>query len=347
VSDNNTDLFLSLTAEQVLSSVEAGGFSCKPVCFALNSYENRVYLMELEDDTRIVSKFYRPGRWSEQQILEEHQFLIDLAAKEVPVCPSLPFPDGDTLKEVDGIRYCLFESRGGRAPEELTDEHASRLGMLVARMHNVGAERDAPGRVRITPDTYIWDNLAWLEEHDTLPEVFAKRYLDAAEYIAGVAEDYLKGVETHRIHGDFHLGNLLLRDGVFNVLDFDDMVVGPAVQDMWLALPGRDAFARRQRESFLEGYERFRAFDRRTVRLIEPLRGMRMIHYATWLSRRWHDPIFPLTWPHYGTEKYWQEETDALEELVSFIRNERGEAPPEKVEEGLTNKDYFYDWEEK
>lgn len=319
---------------------------CKPVCSQLNSFENRVYLMETEDERRIVSKFYRPGRWSDAQILEEHRFLIDLSGEEIPVCPTLPFPDGQTLKEINGILYCLFEARGGRAPDELTDAHVDRLGMLIARMHNVAATRTAQHRLKLTAETYIWDDIGWMEEHDTVPVAFAGRYLDAATAIAEVADEYLDGVEVHRIHGDCHLGNLLLRDEVFHLLDFDDMLVGPAVQDLWLALPGRDDFTRRQRECFLEGYERFRSFDRTTLRLVEPLRGMRMIHYTGWLARRWHDPIFPRTWPHFGTEKYWEEETGALEDLVTQILRERGEAPAEKPEPALSNKDYFFDWEE-
>jgi Ser/Thr protein kinase RdoA (MazF antagonist) len=346
MSTGDTDLFLNLTPEKVLQAVEAGGMRCKPVCFALNSFENRVYLMELEDDTRIVSKFYRPQRWSREQLLEEHQFLIDLNEAEVPVCPTLPFPDGATLKEITGIHYCLFEARGGRAPDELSDEHADRLGMLVARMHNIAVTRTADHRIHLNADTYVWDNLEWLERHEILPAAFQSRYLDAAEYIAGIAAEYLKDVETHRIHGDLHLGNLLMRDGVFNVLDFDDMVVGPPVQDLWLALSGRDDHTRRQRQCFIEGYQRFRSFDRSTLRLIEPLRGLRMVHYATWLARRWHDPIFPRTWPHFGTEEYWGDETAALEDLVAYIRSDRGEAATAEVEPVLSNKDYFFDWED-
>ncbi len=340
-----TDLFLKLSAEAVLQAVEAGGVRCKPVCCPLNSFENRVYLMELEDDSRVVSKFYRPQRWSAEQILEEHRFLEDLVAAEVPVCPTRPFADGETLKQINGIYYCLFEARGGRAPDELGEEQIERVGMLVGRMHNEGVRREAAHRVRLTPEAYIWDNLAWLEEHDTLPPTVAGRYLDAAAYIAEVAGEYLRGVPVQRVHGDFHLGNLLQREGVFHVLDFDDMVVGPAVQDLWLVLPGRDAYTRRLTECFLEGYEKFRAFDRSTLRLIEPLRGMRMVHYATWLARRWHDPIFPRTWPHFGTEEYWGDETASLEELVAQIRAGRGEAPLAEQAPSLTNKDYFWDWE--
>lgn len=345
--DTYTDLFLSLTPEAVLEAVEAGGVRCKPVCFPLNSFENRVYMMETEDDVRIVSKFYRPGRWTEEQILEEHQFLSDLADNEVPVCPTRRFPDGETLKEKNGIMYCLFDARGGRAPDELGDENVERMGMLVARMHNVGAGRQTVHRLRITSETYIWNNIAWLEEHGTLPPKVATRYVDSAAYIASVFDELADGVPVHRIHGDCHLGNLLLRDDVFHILDFDDMLVGPAVQDLWLSLPGRDDYTRHQRECFLEGYERFREFDRSTLRLIEPLRGLRMIHYATWLARRWHDPIFPRTWPHYGTEEYWEDETSALEDLVTHIKTDRGEATGKEETPVLTNKDYFYDWEDR
>jgi Ser/Thr protein kinase RdoA (MazF antagonist) len=344
---DETDLFLALTPEAVLQAVEAGGVRCKPVCFALNSFENRVYLMETEDGERIVSKFYRPRRWTREQILEEHQFLADLAEAEVPVCPTLRFPDGETLKEKSGILYCLFEARGGRVPEELGDANLERLGMLVGRMHDVGSRREALHRVHIGSETYIWQNLAWLEEHHTLPAKCAGRYLEAASAIARVFDELAEGVPVQRIHGDCHLGNLLLRDEVFHVLDFDDMVVGPAVQDLWLALPGRDDYARRQRECFLEGYERFRRFDRSTLALIEPLRGLRMIHYATWLARRWHDPIFPRTWPHHGTEEYWEDETASLEDLVAYIRSQRGETPAQEESQTLTNKDYFFDWEDR
>lgn len=342
----STDLFLSLTPERVLQAVEAGGMPCRPVCYPLNSFENRVYLIELEDGTGIVSKFYRPGRWTKEQILDEHRFLADLEGAEVPVCPTLPFPNGETLNLIDGMYYCLFRRHGGRSPDELSDAHAERLGMLVARMHNVGAETPSEHRIKLNADTYVWDNVAYLEANDVLPANVAKRYLDAAAFVADKASEYLRGVDVHRVHGDFHHGNMLLREGVFNILDFDDMVVGPAVQDLWLALPGRDQYARRQREVFLEGYERFRKFDRSTLRLIEPLRGLRMVHYATWLAKRWHDPIFPKTWPHFGTEEYWLGETADLEDLVQLLKQEAGEDLAAPEEPTLTNKDYFFDWED-
>jgi Ser/Thr protein kinase RdoA (MazF antagonist) len=353
-----TDLFLSLTPEKVLAAVEGAGLHCNPVCYPLNSFENRVYEVELEDRTRIVAKFYRPERWSEEQILEEHEFLRDLAADEVPVCPVRPFPDGSTLRRIDHIFYSLADRSGGRAPDELDAQAARRLGMLAGRLHNAGARRAAPHRLRLTADAFVREDLAWLDAHAILPKHLHQRYLDTAQAIAGEIDGalaVLAPAQLHRIHGDLHLGNVLIRDGVLRVLDFDDMVTGPAVQDLWLALPGRDAEARALREAYLEGYEQFRLFDRSTLRLIEPLRGLRVIHYAAWLARRWHDPAFPAGWPHFGTLEYWQRETEDLEEQLALIRGEL--APP--VEDGgdadgagrpaeeatLTNRDYFWDWE--
>jgi Ser/Thr protein kinase RdoA (MazF antagonist) len=353
-AETGTDLFLSLTPEKVLAAVEAGGLQCNSVCYPLNSFENRVYEVELADRSRVVAKFYRPGRWSEEQILEEHQFLAELASAEIPVCPVRPFPGGGTLQRVDNIFYSLSDRRGGRAPDELDEAAARRLGMLVGRMHNVGAAHGAEHRLRLDAETYVRQNVDWLEEHDVVPLHLRERYADTALAIAALADRRLAGVPVHRLHGDLHLGNILFRDGLLHVLDFDDMVMGPAVQDLWLALPGRDAYTLGLRERFLEGYIQFRDFDRATLALIEPLRALRIIHYAAWLARRWHDPAFPAAWPHFGTPDYWERETQDLEEQLAVIR---GEIPPEEAEARLTdeeatveesplsNKDYFWDWE--
>lgn len=351
--DDTTGLFLSLTPEKVLEAVEAGGLLCNPVCYPLNSFENRVYEVELADRSRIVAKFYRPGRWSEEQILEEHQFLADLVADELPVCTMLPFPGGGTLRQIDGIWYALSERRGGRAPDELDDAAVRRLGMLVGRMHNVAVQRPAEHRLPLNADTYIREDVDWLVEHSVLPPHLRDRYLDTAFAIADLADRRLEGVPVHRLHGDLHLGNILFRDGLLRILDFDDMVIGPAVQDLWLALPGRDAWTLRQRNIFVEGYEQFRLFDRTTLGLIEILRGLRIVHYAAWLAKRWHDPAFPVAWPQFGTPDYWERETDDLVEQLAVIKGELiqegslGSDAPGPTEEApvLTNKDYFWDWE--
>lgn len=317
-----TDLFFALTPHKVLEAVERAGFACNPLCYPLNSFENRVYEVELEDRTRVVAKFYRPGRWTNAQILEEHEFLADLVEAEVPVCPPMRLPTGSTLDEIDGISYCLFPRKGGRAPDEPDDELLMRLGMLTARLHNVGAARKAAHRLRLDGGEFVRKNVASFRERNAIPPKLVARYERAADYIANTIDDALKSIDVHRIHGDLHHGNLLLRDDVLCVIDFDDMVVGPAVQDIWLLVGGRDVESRMRREVFLEGYEQFRRFDRRTLSLIEPLRGLRRIHYAAWIARRWHDPIFPRTFPQFGSESYWEEETRDLEEIVRIHQNE-------------------------
>ncbi|MBZ0103312.1 MAG: serine/threonine protein kinase [Thermoanaerobaculia bacterium] len=348
---NATDLFLGLTPERVLDAVEAGGLAVRPLCYPLNSFENRVYEVELADRTRVVAKFYRPGRWSAAQILEEHRFLAEAEAEEIPVCAALPFPDGSTLATIDDIHYAIFERKGGRAPDELTAATARRLGQLVGRLHVVGARRPRADRLPLTSRAYARDDLAWLASQKTLPTRLAPRYLAAGRAIADAYDRLAAGVATLRIHGDLHLGNVLERDGQLRLLDFDDAMIGPAVQDLWLALPGRDRETDALREVFLEGYETFRPFERAELRLIEPLRGLRLIHYAAWLARRWHDPIFPRAWPHFGSDEGWERETADLEEQAAVVaRVERGLSPLPAAEEPTgdeppSNAELFWDWE--
>jgi Ser/Thr protein kinase RdoA (MazF antagonist) len=345
-----TDLFLELTPDRVLEAVEAGGLPVRPVCYPLNSFENRVYEVELADRSRVVAKFYRPGRWSAAQVLEEHRFLAELAAEEIPVCAARPFPGGGTLREIAGIRYALFDRRGGRAPDELTPATARRLGQLAARVHVVGARRPEADRPRLTGRDYLLRDLPALERSGLVPARLLSRWLAAARAIGAASDGMLAGVQVLRLHGDLHLGNVLERDGQLRLLDFDDCRIGPAVQDLWLALPGRDPESEALRRELLAGYETFRPFDRAELRLVEPLRGLRMAQYAVWLARRWHDPVFPRTWPQFATAEHWERETADLEEQAARVaRVARGlpaDPEPEAVTaEELTNADFFWDWD--
>jgi Ser/Thr protein kinase RdoA (MazF antagonist) len=357
--------FVALTPDRVLAAVEQAGMRTTGLCYPLNSYENRVYEVECEAPAapdapardagrlRVVAKFYRPGRWSEAQVLEEHAFLRELAEAEVPVPPLRSFGDGTTLRQIDGILYALWDKCGGRAPDELDEALAERLGMLVARMHEVGARRPLAHRLRLDAERYVYRQLDWLDRNLTLPPALAARYERAARGIAAAFAKLSEGVAAQRIHADLHLGNVLLRDGLLRLVDFDDMATGPPVQDVWLALPGRDDDSLRRRDAFLTGYERFRAFDHASLRLVEPLRGLRLVRYAGWLARRWDDPAFRAGWPHFGTPEYWRDETEALEEQLRRIEGdgpEPGATEPDSTtaparEELLSNRDYFFDWE--
>ena len=299
---------------------------------ALNSFENRVYDVEVETDepisqphlptNRRVVKFYRPGRWTENQILEEHAFLADLIQAEIPAIAPLAFPDGSTLQKTANseIYYALFPKVGGRAPQELTDEQLVRVGRLMGRVHGIGAAKEASARVRISPETYGQSNLDYLLKNNHIPIEFQGHYKDSVEEICQITRPWFQSARYQRIHGDCHFGNLLWNNAGPFFLDFDDMVIGPPVQDIWLLTPGRDQEAIHQRRVLISAYEEMAHFDLSTLRLIEPLRALRFIHYSAWIARRWDDPAFPAAFPHFGSHQYWQDELRNMQEQLRLIR---------------------------
>lgn len=318
-----TQFFYKITPDKVISAVESSGVRCTGRCIQLNSMENRVYELELESDETqpnsksfCVVKFYRPGRWTREQILEEHQFLFDLEANEIPVIAPNCFSDGQSLHQdaETGIYYTLFPRKGGRAPEELNDESLERVGRLLARIHAVGSQKPASHRITLSPETYGRKSLAFLKTARLVPDEFWDRLESAVLKICEISEPWFQQTPFQRIHGDCHFGNILWTQGGATFLDFDDMVMGPPVQDLWLVVPGRDEEARRQFQVMLQAYESMRSFDRNSIRLIEPLRALRFIHFAAWIGKRWEDPAFPRTFPEYGSQKYWHDLTLDLEE---------------------------------
>ena len=343
------DSFFGLSPDRVLQAVEAAGLEPTGHCTALNALENRVYDLRLEGGAQVVAKFYRPARWSRDTILDEHRMLFALRDAEIPVCAPLVLPDGETLHELEGIFHAFWPRTGGRAPDEFSDAEIEVLGRLLARIHNVGAAIEMPHRPVLTPEGFPLAALASLEEGEFLPPSCARWYRECVEEVVAVYEARADGIELHPIHGDCHAGNLLRGDAGWFFLDFDDMVVGPAVQDVWMLLPGRDAIAARQRERLIASYRSFRAFDARSLALIEPLRAFRFVWYAGWIARRWQDPAFPDAFPHFGSEQYWENETRDLAEQVERIQ--RGddvtaaeEAPAQSSEaQELTNEDFFWD----
>lgn len=331
--DKDTQYFHALTPERILDAVESStGLRCTGRAMALNSMENRVYELEIELDEAprtpserfVIAKFYRPGRWSREQILEEHQYLADLNELEIPAVAPRPYLDGSTLhklKDAD-LYYAVFPKIGGRSPDELDDDQLGRAGRLLARLHSVGAARSADHRIKLDPATYGTDNLRFLLDLKLVPSTVRDAYQATVEQIVHLTTPWFAETPVQRIHGDCHLGNLLMgRDGLFFV-DFDDMVRGPVVQDVWLLVPGRDEYAQGKLRILLEAYDTMRPFDRRQLRLIEALRALRFVHFSAWIGRRWQDPAFPRAFPQFGGERYWQEQLADLREQLGLLESE-------------------------
>lgn len=329
--DAETQYFYQLSPEAILTAVERAGFICTGRVMALNSMENRVYEVEIElegeekpkkpSDRFRIAKFYRPGRWTKEQILEEHQFLADLVADEVPAVAPIVLNHGETVgvDPESKINFALFPKVGGRSPDELTDEQVERVGRLLARMHNVGAAKPATHRVTLTAETYGEGSLEHLLATGAIPPHVRTEYEKVARDIIAKTKQLYAGVKQHRIHGDCHLGNLLWNDqGPFWV-DFDDMVIGPAVQDLWLMIRGRDEPAQHQLRLLVDAYDSMRPFNRNELKLIEPLRALRFMHFNAWISRRWKDPAFPRAFPQFGDEKYWSQQLYDLQEQNRLI----------------------------
>lgn len=325
--DGPTQYFFELTPDQVMNAIEKHPVLgekryCTGYCQPLASFENRVYEVEFEDassgaKSRHVVKFYRPGRWSEAQILEEHQFMLDIQEAEVPVVvPHYFEKERDTLRKSDqGLFYCLYPKVGGRQPEDLPREKLEQLGRLIARMHLVGEKRVANHRVHLTPETYGRASLNYLLSAGCVSPQVESRFEKCVSEIVARSEQLFKGQPIQRIHGDCHAGNILWNEklGPF-FIDFDDMVVGPPVQDLWLLAPDPD-----QLQCLLDGYHMMLDLPQGSLKLVEPLRALRMIHYATWIAKRYEDPAFQRAFPHFESPRYWEELTYDLEQQLGRI----------------------------
>jgi Ser/Thr protein kinase RdoA (MazF antagonist) len=311
--------FVVLTPDRVLDAVEVGGLRCTGRCLPLRAFENRVYEVELDDDRRLVVKFYRPGRWSREAILDEHAFLADLHEAELPVVAPMDLGVGTTLPEIDGIGYAAFPKVRGRTLDEADDERLRRIGRLIGRMHAVGASRGAPHRPRLSVERYVHESLAVLIDGGAMKSALAGRYHDVARRIADHAAPALAAASTQRIHGDLHWGNVLWGSDGPILVDFDDMLVGPPVQDLWLLARGNAEEARKAREQLLEGYELFREFDRTTLALCEPLRALRIVYMSAWIARRWDDQSFRAAFPTFNTDNYWAAEYEVLYNIYESL----------------------------
>jgi Ser/Thr protein kinase RdoA (MazF antagonist) len=303
--------YADLSPDVVLDAIDAAGYVSDGRLLALASYENRVYQVGIEDGQPLVAKFYRPGRWSDAAIAEEHAFALELAEAELPMVAPLVI-DGRTLLEYEGYRYALYPRRGGRAPELESADHLAWMGRLLARMHGIGARARFRERGSIDTNTYIRDAARAVLASGLLPERLHEIYRARTQAIAAAIDVQFaerEPIARIRLHGDCHGGNVLWTDTGPHFVDLDDARTGPAVQDLWMLAPTPRAL-----DALLEGYAEFRDFDASEIGLIEPLRMMRQIHWAGWVAARWQDPAFPRAFGYVGEARWWEQHLNDLAE---------------------------------
>ena len=313
--------YAALTPDRVLDALDAIGIHGDGRLLALNSYENRVYQVWRDDEPPVVAKFYRPARWSDAQIAEEHAFVAELDAQEIPVVAPLHL-EGATLHSLEGFRVAVYPRRGGRAPELESSATLTWIGRFLGRIHATGSSRGFVDRPALDVASFGDGPRAWLLAHGALPADLSDVYAGvSAQAVDGVrrAFDRAGNVAQLRLHGDCHAGNVLWTDDGPHFVDFDDARTGPAIQDLWMLLSGERESMERQLGDVLEGYEQFMAFDRRELMLLEAMRTLRLIHYAAWIGQRWDDPAFPAAFPWFGTQRYWQDRILELREQIALM----------------------------
>ena len=305
-----------LTPDLVLDAVASAGLRPDGRLLTLNSYENRVYQVGVEDGPMVVAKFYRPGRWSDAQIDEEHAFARELKEHEIPVVA--PEYSGT----FEGFRFAVYPRRGGRTPELDDPKTLEWIGRFIARIHAVGSSSEFKHRPALNIQSFGHEPRSWLLEHRFIPPDLLPAWEAVTEQaLQGVARCYERAgeVKAIRLHGDCHAGNILWTDDGPHFVDLDDARMGPAVQDLWMLLSGERAAMTRQMLDVLAGYEDFMALDRRELHLLEALRTLRLIHYSAWISRRWDDPAFPAAFPWFNTQRYWQDRILELREQIALM----------------------------
>ncbi len=318
-----THAFSRLSPELVLAAVESFGLLPDARVLALNSYENRVYQVGIEEAPPVIVKFYRPQRWTDEQILEEHAFSLELAELEIPVVPPLRSAEGKTLFEHEGFRFAVFERRGGHPPELENPDSLLVMGRFLGRMHRVGALRTFRHRNTLSIAGMGDDSVSFLLANNFIPPELLPAYESlAADLLLRLRQVFGQQVQAPallRIHGDCHIGNVLWRDNTPHFVDLDDSMSGPAVQDMWMLLSGPREQQMLQVAELVEGYNEFHDFNPAELNLIEALRTLRLMHYSAWLARRWDDPAFPRSFPWFNTGNYWAGHILELREQLAAL----------------------------
>jgi len=316
-----TPPYASLTPDRILDALDSVGLRGDGRLLALNSYENRVYLVNLEDAPPVVAKFYRPLRWTDAQIEEEHAFVAELAEREIPAIAPL-VRETRTLHRFEGFRFAVYPKCGGRTPELDDPATLEWMGRFIGRLHAIGAIVPFAARPTLDIANFGDEPRAFLLAHDFVPPDLLEAYRTvSAMALDGVRHCFARAgeVSSLRLHGDCHAGNVLWTPDGPHFVDFDDARMGPAVQDLWMLLSGDRAAMTRQLSDVLAGYESFHDFDPRELHLVEALRTLRLIHYAAWIARRWDDPAFPAAFPWFNTPRYWQDRILELREQIAAM----------------------------
>ena len=324
-SDDSTLAYAELQPDDILTAMEELGFHCDGRFLALNSYENRVYQIGIEDQQPIVTKFYRPGRWSDEAILEEHSFSAELADADIPVVAPLT-PGGKSLHQSGIFRLSVSPSKGGRAPDLDNEDLLRQLGRLVARIHLLGETKSFQHRPLLDVDTYGYQSVDFLLDEAFIPMELEDAYEGIVDHLfenIDACFERAGDVTDLRLHGDFHPGNVLVAGDRLHIVDLDDARTGPAVQDLWMFLSGERNEQTPQLATLLDGYEEFRSFDARELNLREALITLRIMHYSAWLALRWEDPAFKIAFPWFNSNRYWDEHMLTLREQAALM-----EEPP-------------------
>ena len=324
IKENSETPYENLNPDMILAAMESIGLDCNGSMIALNSYENRVYQMGMNDADPVIVKFYRPKRWSDAAILEEHQFAAELLGQEIPVVAPFVIHD-KTLHHFNEFRFAVFKRQGGRALELDNLQQLEWMGRFIGRLHAVGSCRPFQHRHVLSLDYFGFSSFHFLIENNFIPDYLKQKFSNTVTTLLNKIETIFQQageIRRIRLHGDCHPGNVLWRDSGPHIVDLDDCMMGPAIQDVWMLLSGNKMEMEMQLDKILRGYNEFHDFNYRELHLIESLRTLRMLYYSAWLARRWQDPAFPMNFPWFNTAHYWQEQLNNLSDQVYLLDEE-------------------------